>query len=489
VSGGVFISYRRDDSASAARLIFDHLANSLGHEGLFFDVDSIELGVDWVDLLTKRVGECDSLIAVIGKNWASSIDKNSRRRLDDPRDLVRIEIQAALERNVYVIPVLVDGGAMPRAEDLPEGLKNLARRQGIEISHTRFNADVERLTRALLRQREATEAKRAREKRERQEAGEAAERAEQARRLAEVEARHADEERPRQEAKAKRETEERARLREHALTDKRAESEARKREDAERQRGTPAPTTVTTPTQALEKVKSDQGLRAYTIGVYNYMTLGLGVTGLVAWLAFQFGTVQTEAGRLMLTDFGRAIYVSPLRWVIVLVPLAVVFWLSARINSMSVATARSAFLAFAALIGLSMSALLVVYTGASLARAFFATAAAFASLSLYGYTTQRDLSAMGSFMMMGVVGLIVASLLNLFLLHSTGLQFALSILCVIIFAGLTAWDTQAIKAMYYAGDSYEVAHKKSIHGALRLYLDFINMFHAILMLKGSQRNN
>jgi FtsH-binding integral membrane protein len=240
---------------------------------------------------------------------------------------------------------------------------------------------------------------------------------------------------------------------------------------------------------ARSGVAVDQGLRTYMIGVYNYMTLGLGVTGLVAWLAFQFGTVQTEAGRLMLTDFGRAIFVSPLRWVIVLAPLAVVFWLSARINSMSVATARNAFLVFAALIGLSMSSLLVVFTGGSFARAFFATAAAFASLSLYGYTTKRDLSAMGSFMMMGVVGLIVASLLNVFLLHSTGLQFALSLLCVIIFAGLTAWDTQAIKAMYYAGDSYEVLHKKSIHGALRLYLDFINMFQAILMLTGSQRNS
>jgi uncharacterized protein len=240
---------------------------------------------------------------------------------------------------------------------------------------------------------------------------------------------------------------------------------------------------------ARSGVAVDQGLRAYMIGVYNYMTLGLGVTGLVAWLAFQFGTVQTEAGRLALTPFGHAIYVSPLRWVIVLSPLALVFWLSARLNSMSVSTARNAFLAFAALIGLSLSALLVVFTGASFARAFFATAAAFASLSLYGYTTRRDLSAMGSFMMMGVVGLIVASLLNVFLLHSTGLQFGLSILCVIIFAGLTAWDTQAIKAMYFAGDTYEVIHKKSIHGALRLYLDFINMFQAILMLTGSQRSN
>ncbi len=235
-------------------------------------------------------------------------------------------------------------------------------------------------------------------------------------------------------------------------------------------------------------VAVDQGLRAYMIGVYNYMTLGLGVTGLVAYAAFAVGTVQAGDGRLRLTEFGHAIYVSPLRWLIVLSPLAIVFWISARINSMSVASARNAFIAFAALIGLSMSALLVVYTGASIGRAFFATAAAFASLSLYGYTTQRSLSAMGSFMMMGVVGLIIASLINLFL-HSTGLQFGISILAVVIFAGLTAWDTQSIKEMYFDGDGYEMVQKKSIHGALRLYLDFINMFQAILMLTGSNRNN
>src|ERR1700739_2054923 len=201
---------------------------------------------------------------------------------------------------------------------------------------------------------------------------------------------------------------------------------------------------------ARSGVAVDQGLRAYMIGVYNYMTLGLGVTGLVAYAAFALGTVQVGNGRLALTDFGHAIYVSPLRWLIVLSPLAVVFWLSARINSMSVASARNWFLAFSALIGLSMSALLVVYTGASIGRAFFATAAAFASLSLYGYTTQRSLSAMGSFMLIVVVGLIIASILNLFL-QSTGFQFAISALVVVVFAGLTAWDTQSIREMYYAG--------------------------------------
>jgi uncharacterized protein len=131
---------------------------------------------------------------------------------------------------------------------------------------------------------------------------------------------------------------------------------------------------------------------------------------------------------------------------------------------------------------------LVIYTGVSIGRAFFATAAAFVSLSLYGYTTRRDLSAMGSFMMMGVVGLVAASLLNLFL-HSSGLQFGISILAVVIFAGLTAWDTQSIKEMYYEGDGYEAVQKKSIFGALRLYLDFINMFQAILYLTGSNRND
>ena len=232
----------------------------------------------------------------------------------------------------------------------------------------------------------------------------------------------------------------------------------------------------------------DQGLRAYMIGVYNYMTLGLGVTGLAAWLSFQFGTVSTGDGRLALTDFGHTIYVSPVRWLIVLSPLALVFWLSAGIEKMSVSTARNVFLAFAALIGLSMSALLVVYTAGSIAQAFFATAAAFASLSLYGYTTKRDLSAVGSFMFMGLIGIIIASLINMFL-HSSGLQFGISILAVVIFAGLTAWDTQSIKQMYFAGDGWEAVQKKSIHGALRLYLDFINMFQALLALTGSSRNN
>jgi uncharacterized protein len=240
---------------------------------------------------------------------------------------------------------------------------------------------------------------------------------------------------------------------------------------------------------ARSGVAVDQGLRAYMIGVYNYMTLGLGVTGLLALGAFKLGVVEDAAGHIIgLTSVGQAIYVSPLRWVIVLSPLAVVFYLTARINSMSVASARNAFLIFSGLIGLSMSALLIRYTGASIGRVFFETAAAFAGLSLYGYTTRTSLSGMGSFLVMGLWGLVIAGLVNIFL-QSSGLMWALSILSIVVFAGLTAWDTQAIKQSYYAGDGYEMIQKKSIYGALRLYLDFINLFQSLLMLTGSNRNN
>lgn len=229
----------------------------------------------------------------------------------------------------------------------------------------------------------------------------------------------------------------------------------------------------------------DAGLRAYMLGVYNYMTLGLAVTGLVALGTFMLA-VAPEGGR-HLTEFGRAIYTSPLRWVIILSPLAFVFFLGARANTMSAATARNLFIAFSAVMGLSMSSLLLVFTGASIARVFFITAAAFGGLSLYGYMTQRDLSAFGSFLVMGVWGLVIAGLVNLFL-HSSGLQFALSIIAVLVFSGLTAWDTQSIKGMYFEGDGYEVAQKKSIFGALSLYLDFINMFQSLLYLFGGRNN-
>jgi FtsH-binding integral membrane protein len=231
----------------------------------------------------------------------------------------------------------------------------------------------------------------------------------------------------------------------------------------------------------------DQGLRAYMLGVYNYMTLGLGLTGLVALGVYMLAVAKVAPGAIELTPFGHMLYATPLRWVVILSPLAFIFFIGARANTISAATARNLFLAFAAVMGLSMSSLLLVFTGASIARVFFITAAAFGGLSLYGYMTQRDLSAFGSFLVMGVWGLVIAGLVNLFL-QSTGLQFALSIIAVLVFAGLTAWDTQNIKDMYYESDGYEVAQKKSVFGALSLYLDFINMFQSLLFLFG-QRND
>jgi FtsH-binding integral membrane protein len=243
----------------------------------------------------------------------------------------------------------------------------------------------------------------------------------------------------------------------------------------------------------LGRAEIDQGLRSYMLGVYNNMTIGLALTGMVA-LGVHMLAVTTDPalgvpiGRhLLLTSFGVALYASPLKYVVMLAPLAFVFFFSFRINQMSASAARSLFLAFAAVMGLSLSTILLVYTGTSIARTFFVTAAAFGGLSLYGYTTQRDLSAMGAFMVMGLFGLIIAMLVNLFL-QSTGFQFALSILGVLIFSGLTAWDTQAIKEMYYASDDYEVAVKKSVNGALMLYLDFINIFMSLLYLTGNQRD-
>ena len=237
----------------------------------------------------------------------------------------------------------------------------------------------------------------------------------------------------------------------------------------------------------------DQGLRSYMLGVYNYMTVGLAITGVVALgtnllaVASDRSVAAAQMGGIPLTAFGAALYGSPLRWLVMLLPLAFVFFFSFRINSMSASTARSVFLLFAAAMGLSLSSILLVYTGASVTRAFFITAASFGALSLYGYTTQRSLSAMGSFLVMGLFGLIIASVVNLFF-QSAAFQFGLSVLSVLIFAGLTAWDTQSIKEMYYVGDDAETATKKSVNGALMLYLDFINIFTSLLQLTGSRNN-
>ena len=229
----------------------------------------------------------------------------------------------------------------------------------------------------------------------------------------------------------------------------------------------------------------DEGLRSYMLGVYNYMTTALAVTGLAAY-GTKMLTVAGEVGSItLLTPLGEALYLSPLKWVVTLAPLAMVFWLSARIHAMSVSKAQGVFYAFAALMGISLSSILIVYTGESVARAFFITAAAFASLSIYGYTTKRDLGPLGAFLMIGVVGLLLAMIVNMFV-GSMGMGLLISVGGVLIFAGLTAYDTQKIKMMYMASDSHSTAQKKSIHGALQLYLDFINMFLFLLHLFGNR---
>jgi FtsH-binding integral membrane protein len=224
----------------------------------------------------------------------------------------------------------------------------------------------------------------------------------------------------------------------------------------------------------------DVGLRQYMLGVYNHMVAALAFTGIIA-----YGTTLLAVQDGALTGFGMALYGSPLKWVVMLAPIGMVFLLSARVQSMSLGSARISFYVFAALMGLSLSSVLLVFTGESVARVFFITAAAFGGLSLYGYTTKKDLSGFGSFLIMGLIGILVASVVNIFL-ASTALQFAISAIGVLVFAGLTAYDTQRIKEMYDAVDGSDVAGKKAIMGALTLYLDFINLFIMLLQLFGNR---
>ena len=239
-------------------------------------------------------------------------------------------------------------------------------------------------------------------------------------------------------------------------------------------------------TAARDRVAVDEGLRAYMIGVYNYMTIGLAITAAVALGAFMLAvTTDPATGARSLTEIGQLLYASPLKWVVIFAPLALVFFLSFRIESLSVGAAQSLFWGYAALVGLSLSVIFLVFTGQSIARVLFITAASFGALSLYGYTTKRDLSPFGTFLFMGLIGIIIASLVNIWLASSM-LQWIVSVIGVGVFAGLTAYDTQQIKEMYYAGDDATTAGRKSVMGALRLYLDFINMFMMLLHLFGNR---
>lgn len=226
------------------------------------------------------------------------------------------------------------------------------------------------------------------------------------------------------------------------------------------------------------RVEVDEGLRSYMLGVYNYMSGGIALTGLVSYLTYQMAMSNPA--------IAQALYGSALKYVIMLAPLAFVFYLSFRVYQMSVSSAQMAFWGFAAVMGLSLSSIFLVFTGQSITQVFFVTAAAFAGLSLYGHTTSRDLSGFGSFLIMGLIGIILAALVNLFL-QSGALMFAINVVGVLIFAGLTAYDTQQIKDGYYSmrGDSVALA-KGAIMGALNLYLDFINMFTSLLSLIGNR---
>lgn len=238
---------------------------------------------------------------------------------------------------------------------------------------------------------------------------------------------------------------------------------------------------------ATRTAEIDAGLRAYMIRIYNYMAAGVALTGVVAWLTFNAATITDVNGRLTgLTSFGQTIYSGPLTIVLFLATLGIVFFLSFRVDKLQPSTAMVLFMVYAGLLGLMLSSVFLTYTHASIARTFFISAASFGALSLYGYTTQRDLSPIGSFLIMGLFGLVIAMVVNIFL-KSTGLEFIISAVGVLLFAGLTAWDTQKIKEMYSEYDDGTVAGRKAVMGALTLYLDFINLFLFLLRFMGDRR--
>jgi FtsH-binding integral membrane protein len=231
----------------------------------------------------------------------------------------------------------------------------------------------------------------------------------------------------------------------------------------------------------------DRDLRAYMLKVYNYMGIGLVVTGLVAYFTFTLSFVEQGGQIVGVTDLGNVLYNSPLQWVVMLAPLAFVLVLSFGINKLSPAMTQTLFWVFAAVMGLSLASIFAVYTGGSIAKVFFISAAMFGGMSLYGYTTKRDLTQIGSFLIMGLFGLIIASIVNV-IWPSGPLGFAISIVGVVIFLGLTAWDTQKIKESFDAGMDEGLKTKGAVMGALSLYLDFLNLFLMLLRLFGQQRN-
>ena len=231
----------------------------------------------------------------------------------------------------------------------------------------------------------------------------------------------------------------------------------------------------------------DEGLRTYMLKVYNWMALGLALTGAVAFAVISVPGLKEIFFTEIRTARGLFTQLTVPGWIALFAPLALVFFFSFRLHAMKAATAQMVFWFYAGLMGLSLAPVVYVYTASSVATVFFITAATFGAMSLWGYTTKRDLTGFGHFLMMGVIGILIAMVVNLFL-KSSGLQFAISILGVLIFVGLTAYDTQKIKQMYSASDDHEVMTKKGIMGALNLYLDFVNIFLFLLQLFGARRD-
>jgi len=247
---------------------------------------------------------------------------------------------------------------------------------------------------------------------------------------------------------------------------------------------------ATTRSSASEAI-IDQGLRTYMLKVYNYMASGVLLTGIISLLVFKFsGGMNITLGPTgfsgLTNPFGELLFNSGFKWLVMLAPLGIVMYLSFGIAKMSASKAQSTFWVFAALMGASLASIFIVYTQMSIARVFFITSGTFGAMSIYGYTTKRDLTKLGSFLMMGLFGIIIASVVNMFM-KSTMMYFVISILGVLIFVGLTAYDTQKIKNRYLESDSGELMGKKAVMGALTLYLDFINLFIMLLRLFGQRR--
>jgi uncharacterized protein len=450
MSGKIFINYRRGAESGVTQALFARLEQSFPSETLFMDVDNIPPGRDFVHEIELQVERCDVLLAVIGKGWLAATDEAGRRRLDDPNDLVRVEIQSALQHGKEVIPVLVNEGRMPRAEELPEALKPLARRNAVRLSHERLKADTQGLVKALnlsfqkLRRSNIAEA-------------------------------------------APVHTEWHGTKEPHVLST-RYEEEVRVRGqqhfDVHQELGAAAFGT----SQARPPSLYEGNLLRYVPLTYNYLSASVCLSGVVAYVLFEqaFTTDPALAAHaasgaayalkrgMYLTPFGLAIFASPLKWVVMLAPLAFVFFLSFRVYKMSLAAAQITFWLFAAVMGLSLSSIFLVFTGQSITQVFLVTAIAFGGLSLYGYTTKKDPSGWGSFLIMGVIGIIAAGVVNLFL-QSTALQFATSVIGVLVFTGLASNSIHRVKNSQEFS-IYALESKPAVVVALSVYLGLFKIF-------------